>query len=99
LKYRSQHPRIHVSAEQRDGEWIIGVTDNGIGIDPAYAEQIFQPFKRLHGEEYPGSGIGLASCRKIVEGYGGRIWVETEPGRGSTFFFTMPVTEAQVASQ
>jgi PAS domain S-box-containing protein len=99
LKYRSQHPRIHVSAEQRDGEWIIGVTDNGIGIDRAYAEQIFQPFKRLHGEEYPGSGIGLASCRKIVEGYGGRIWVETEPGRGSTFFFTMPLTEAQVASQ
>jgi PAS domain S-box-containing protein len=94
LKYRSQHPHIHISAEQRNGEWIIGVTDNGIGIDPAYAEQIFRPFERLHGEQYPGSGIGLATCQKIVEGYGGRIWVEAELGKGSRFFFTFPIIKA-----
>lgn len=95
LKYRSTHPRIHISVDQGNGEWIIGVRDNGIGIDPVHAEQIFQPFKRLHGEEYSGSGIGLASCRKIVEGYGGRIWVEAELGRGSKFFFTLPLTGAK----
>jgi PAS domain S-box-containing protein len=99
LKYRNRRPRIHVSAEQRNGEWIIGVTDNGIGIDPAYAEQIFQPFKRLHREEYPGTGIGLASCQKIVEGYGGRIWVEAELDRGSRFFFTLPIAEVKASLQ
>jgi PAS domain S-box-containing protein len=93
LKYRNPHPRIHVSAEQKNQQWIIGVRDNGIGMDPAYVNQIFKPFKRLHGEEYPGSGIGLASCRKIVEGYGGHIWAEAEPGKGSRFFFTLPIME------
>ena len=93
LKYRNPHPRIHVSAEQKNQQWIIGVRDNGIGMDPAYVNQIFKPFERLHGEEYPGSGIGLASCRKIVEGYGGHIWAEAEPGKGSRFFFTLPIME------
>ncbi|SCY49416.1 PAS domain S-box-containing protein [Nitrosospira sp. Nl5] len=99
LKYRGQHPpRIHVSVKRRDAQWVIGVTDNGIGIDPSYATQIFQPFKRLHGEEYPGSGIGLATCQKIVAGYGGNIWVESEPGCGSKFFFTLAVADAQDAA-
>lgn len=75
---------------------MIEVADNGIGIDPAYNEQIFRPFKRLHGEEYPGSGIGLATCQKIVAGYGGRIWVEAKPDSGSKFFFTLPLTEGNV---
>jgi PAS domain S-box-containing protein len=92
LKYRGpQPPRIHVSATHITEEWVISVSDNGIGIDTEYYEKIFQPFKRLHGDEYPGSGIGLATCQKIVAGYGGRIWVESVPGAGSKFFFSLPV--------
>jgi PAS domain S-box-containing protein len=94
LKYHGQQqPRIHVSAEQRGTEWLISVADNGIGIAPEYAEKIFQPFTRLHGYEYPGTGIGLATCQKIVAGYGKRIWVQSELGKGSVFFFTLPVAE------
>ena len=91
LKYRGDAPpRVLVSAQESGTECVISVKDNGIGIAPEYAEEIFKPFKRLHGPEYPGSGIGLASCKKIAAAYGGRIWVESEPGKGSTFFFSVP---------
>ncbi len=94
IKYRGEAPpRIHVSCQQIDSEWVFSVHDNGAGIEAQYLEEVFKPFKRLHGPEYEGSGIGLATCRKIVTAYGGRIWVESEVGRGSTFFFTMPVAE------
>ncbi len=88
---RGTPPEIHVSAERAESDWRISIRDNGIGIEPKYASQIFSPFKRLHGmSEYPGSGIGLAICRRAVERHGGRIWVESEPGRGATFKFTLP---------
>ncbi len=100
LKYRNTvPPDIEVSAVRENSEWIISVKDNGIGIDPQYFEQIFEPFKRLHGREYEGTGIGLWSCKKIVSGYGGRIWVESPAGKGSTFFFSLPaVSESQVSN-
>ena len=83
-------PKVNLSAQLCDEEWVLGVKDNGIGIDQQYAEQIFTPFKRLHGRtEYPGTGIGLAMCRKAVERHGGRIWVESDPGKGSHFKFTI----------
>jgi PAS domain S-box-containing protein len=93
LKYRAagQRPLVHVYAEDRDNEWLISVKDNGIGFDPAHAASIFTPFRRLHSQdEYPGSGVGLAICRKIVEGHGGRIWADSKPGEGSIFSFTLP---------
>ncbi|MBV9268214.1 MAG: PAS domain S-box protein, partial [Acidobacteriaceae bacterium] len=93
IKYRStdRAPVIHVSAQQQAEMWRLSVQDNGIGIDPEYKEQIFGLFKRLHaGDEYSGTGIGLAICQRIVERYHGRIWVESKPGQGSTFFFTLP---------
>jgi PAS domain S-box-containing protein len=93
LKYRSaKPPRISISASDQHEEWQFLVEDNGVGIAPEYRSQIFGIFKRLHGNEYPGAGIGLATCKKIVGRYGGRIWVESEPGKGSTFFFTIPKT-------
>jgi len=91
LKYRgAQPPRIHISVEETDGMFRFAVRDNGMGIQPEYHARIFMAFKRLHGQNIPGTGIGLAICQRIVERYGGRIWVESEVGKGSTFLFTMP---------
>ncbi len=96
IKYRDDDPpEIEIDAERTDDAWQLRVADNGIGIDPAYSDQIFEIFERLHGqEEYPGTGIGLALCQKIVRAHGGDIWVESEAGSGSTFYFTLPDRES-----
>ena len=99
IKYRSQQPpRIHVSAYRSGEEWIFLVQDNGIGFEMRYAERVFGVFQRLHGiDQYEGTGIGLAICKRTVERYGGRMWVRSEPGRGSTFYFSLPaVDDAEV---
>lgn len=92
LKYRSTSPpHVAVRAARVDAEWRISVSDDGIGIDPMYFERIFQLFQRLHTQsEYPGTGLGLSLCQRIVQRHGGRIWVESRPGHGSTFHFTLP---------
>jgi len=92
IKFRSPDPlRVHVGVEERPGEWVFTVRDNGIGMAPRYAGQVFEMFERLHSQaQYPGTGIGLAICKKIIEGHHGRIWVDSEEGRGAAFSFTLP---------
>ena len=92
IKFKgAEPPRVHISAARSEKEWTLSVHDNGIGFEPQYAERIFAVFQRLHSrDEYQGNGIGLAICRKIVERHQGRIWAESIPGSGSTFYFTMP---------
>ena len=92
LKFKSESPpQIHVGVSDGEAFWQFSVQDNGIGIEPQYFERIFQVFQRLHTRrEYKGTGIGLAICKKIIERHGGHIWVESEIGQGSTFYFTLP---------
>ena len=86
-------PRVHLSSKPQDIEWVLSVRDNGSGIEPAFQERIFGAFKRLHGKELPGNGLGLAFCKRAIEWQGGRIWMESTPGAGSTFYFTLPAAD------
>jgi len=95
IEYRGAPPtRVHISSKRVDPDWVFSVQDNGPGIEPAFQDRIFGAFKRLHGKEHPGNGLGLAFCRKAIEWQGGRIWVESAPGAGSTFYFTLPAADA-----
>lgn len=94
IKFRGKDaPLIHISAEQKGAEWVFSAKDNGPGIEPQYKEKVFDMFRRLHGREYPGVGIGLSLCRRIIERHKGRIWLESEAGQGTTFYFTIPIKE------
>jgi light-regulated signal transduction histidine kinase (bacteriophytochrome) len=95
IKFRKEEdPQVRVECTRQGRDWLFTVQDNGIGLDQQYSDKIFVIFQRLHTkEEYPGSGIGLAISKKIVERHGGRIWVESEPGKGSSFHFTLPAED------
>ena len=97
IKYRKSDavPQIEISVEADGGQWIISITDNGIGFEQQYAERIFGLFKRLHHTEYPGTGLGLAICKRIVERYGGRMWAESRAGNGATFRFALDRIDAE----
>jgi chemotaxis family two-component system sensor kinase Cph1 len=82
-------PRVHISSKRVDLDWVLSVQDNGPGIEPEFQDRIFRVFKRLHGKEHPGNGLGLAFCKKAIEWHGGRTWMESKPGAGSTFYFTL----------
>ena len=95
LKYRGvETPQIRIEAVRQSDQWQLSVRDNGQGFEMKFASQIFEPFKRLHGPDVPGSGIGLSTCKRVIERLGGRIWAEAVPGKGSTFYFTLPVEGA-----
>jgi light-regulated signal transduction histidine kinase (bacteriophytochrome) len=91
-------PRIHVAAIQQGPEWLVSVRDNGLGFNPVYRDQIFKPFERLNGKRYPGSGLGLALAKSILDQHGGRIWAESLPEQGSTFWFALPADEGTSSS-
>jgi signal transduction histidine kinase len=100
LKYRiEENPRIRIEAMQEGNHWRLSVSDNGEGFEAEYAAQIFEPFKRLHGPKVPGSGIGLATCKRIIERLGGRIWAESTPRKGSTFHVTLPIDRITTSVQ
>jgi len=100
LKFRGQAaPRIHIAAAEKDGEWVLTIKDNGIGIETGHMEQIFHIFQRLHGRsEFPGTGIGLAVCKKIIDRHGGHMWANSCKGKGSTFYFTVPIPSERAAA-
>ncbi len=100
IKYNeSRIPLVQIGVEDKDDHYLFRVRDNGIGIEPEFHDQVFEMFKRLHTrEEYQGTGIGLAMCKKIITKLGGKIWLESEPGKGTTFFFTLPKPQAASAS-
>jgi two-component system, chemotaxis family, sensor kinase Cph1 len=99
IKYRGEEPpRIHLTAQRSGEQWLFSVRDNGLGIEDRFQQSIFEPFRRLHGRGLPGTGLGLAICARIVEGSGGRIWVQSQPGKGSIFFFTVQCHEESAAT-